>query len=101
MNRSVDLSQAPPEAIESQIATTRASLDYKLHELERRLSPKARLADLQARVRPQNYLGAAAVAAIGIGAGLAVAGWRRVKRAGGEVHGVMLDRPVLADVICE
>ena len=101
MNQLDDLSHAPPDAIESRIASTRASLDEKLHELERRLSPKARLADLQDRVRPENYLGAAAVAAIAVGAGLAVAGWRRVRRESNVAHGVTIAGPVLSDVICE
>lgn len=101
MTRLDDLAQAPPEAIESRIASTRASLDDKLHELERRLSPKARLAELQERVRPDNYVGIAAVAAVALGAGLAVAGWRRVRRQSNLEHGVVLEGPMLSDVVCE
>lgn len=101
MTQSVDLSQAPPEAIELRIASTRASLDDKLYELERRLSPKARLSDLQQRVRPEQYMGAAAAAAVALGACLAVAGWRRIRRQSNVEHGLTLKGPMLSDVVCE
>ena len=79
------------ELIREEIALARSELR----------SPKARLADLQDRVRPENYLGAAAVAAVAVGGGLAVAGWRRVRRESNLVHGVTLEGPMLSDVICE
>ena len=101
MTRMGDLSQAPPEAIESRIASTRSSLDAKLHELERRLSPRARLVELQERVRPQDYVGAAAAAAIAVGVGLAFAGWRRVRRESNLEHGLIVEGPVVSDVICK
>ena len=66
-----------PAEIEANITATRASLDRKLEHLETRLSPRAGLNEIKARIRPQDYLGLAAVAAIATGATMAVRGLRR------------------------
>lgn len=86
-----------PAEIEANIAATRASLDRKLHDLEARLSPRARFIELRARVRPQDYLGLAAVAAIATGAAMAVRGLRRTRRE----DPTLLDDVELATIVCE
>ena len=87
-----------PEQIEADIAATRASLDRKLQDIEARLSPRARLNELRARVHPENYLGLAAVAAIATGIALAMRGLRRTGR---EEAAVMVDDLGFAAVVCE
>jgi HAMP domain-containing protein len=50
----------------------------------------------------EKYIGAAAAAAVAIGAGLAFAAWRRARRDRDLIHGVvMYERPIPADVICD
>lgn len=73
-----------PAVIEREIAHTRASLQRKLDELQHRLSPRERVRAEANRVRaavrdvdPTPYTGAAALAAVGIGAAMAVRGLRR------------------------
>jgi hypothetical protein len=90
-------------AIEADIARTRASLNRRLQELEHRLSPSERLAEVKARLDPRHldprpYPEWMAVAFVAIGAGLALAGWRRSRRAA--LDEADLDEVVLFDV-CE
>jgi ElaB/YqjD/DUF883 family membrane-anchored ribosome-binding protein len=73
-----------PAVIEREIAHTRASLQRKLDELQHRLSPRERLRAETHRVKaavrnvdPAPYTGAAALAAVGLGAAMAVRGLRR------------------------
>jgi hypothetical protein len=73
-------------AIEADIARTRASLNRRLQELEHRLSPGERLAQVKAtldprRLDPRPYPEWMAAAFVAIGAGLALAGWRRSRKA--------------------
>jgi hypothetical protein len=68
--------------IEADIARTRASLNRKLQELEQRLSPTERLSQVKARLDPKRldprpYPEWIAVAAVVVGAAMAVTGWRR------------------------
>lgn len=72
------------DAIEADIARTRASLNRKLAELERRLSPSRRLAAARrtldpSRLDPRPYPEWIAVGAIAAGTLLALAGWRRYR----------------------
>jgi hypothetical protein len=82
MNERYDTS-APPEmvAIESDIYRTRASLDRKLNEIERRLAPahvKAELKHaLKRRMNPEPYLGWIATGLVAVGGWMAVRGARR------------------------
>ena len=74
-----------PEAIQVEIARTRASLNRKLAELERRLSPSRRLAQAKrslhpGRLDPRPYPEWIAVGAVVTGSLLALAGWRRSRR---------------------
>jgi hypothetical protein len=68
-------------AIESDIARTRASLDRKLGEIERRLAPahvKAELKQaLKRRLDPDPYLGWIATGLVAVGGWMAVRGARR------------------------
>jgi hypothetical protein len=73
-----------PAAIEREIAHRRASLQRKLDELQRRVNPRERVRAETERVKaavrnvdPVPYTGAAALAAVGIGAAMAVRGLRR------------------------
>ena len=66
-----------PEAIQAQIAHTRASLEAKIHELERRLSPREQVAWVKSQLTPEPYLGCIAATAVAAGVALAVRGWRR------------------------
>lgn len=73
-----------PAVIEREIAHTRASLQRKLDELQQRLNPRERVRAEAERVKaavrnvdPKPYTGAAALAAVGIGAAMAVRGLRR------------------------
>lgn len=69
------------DAIESDIARKRASLDRKLNEIERRLAPdhvKAELKDaLKRRLDPEPYLGWIATGLVAVGGWMAVRGARR------------------------
>jgi hypothetical protein len=73
-----------PAVIEREIAHTRASLQRKIDELQHRLNPRERVRAEANRVKavvrnvdPTPYTGAAALAAVGIGAAMAVRGLRR------------------------
>ena len=89
------------EAIEADIARTRASLNRRLIELERRLSPSHRLAEARRsldprrldlrRLDPRPYPEWIAAGSVAVGAVLALAGWRRSRRAS--------DEDVLADLV--
>jgi len=81
MNHRYDMSAPQIAAIESDIVRTRASLDRKLSEIERRLAPdhvKAELKHaLKRRVNPEPYLGWIATGLVAVGGFMAVRGARR------------------------
>ena len=87
-----------PEEIQVQIAQRRAALDAKIHELERRLSPREQMARVRSQLRPEPYLGWLAAAAVAAGAVLAYRGLRRTRRAGGVM---VLDDPATAEMMGE
>lgn len=73
-----------PAVIEREIDLRRASLHRTLEELQHRLNPRERVKAAVGRVDPrayvaaaENYAGAAALAAVGVGTALAVRGLRR------------------------
>lgn len=73
-----------PEEMQRDIRARRLALDEKVQEIERRLSPTARLhdlrSDLKTRVNSVDRDAAtawAAAAAVALGAWMAVAGWPR------------------------
>ena len=78
---------AVPETavIESDIVRTRASLDRKLNEIERRLAPdhvKAELKDaLRRRLNPEPYMGWIATGLVAVGSVMAIRGARRHREA--------------------
>jgi ElaB/YqjD/DUF883 family membrane-anchored ribosome-binding protein len=72
-----------PAQIEREIVRTRASLQRKLEELQHRLSPRERVKAVAQRVDPRPYAGVAALAAVGIGTGMAVKQWRRHRGSNG------------------
>jgi hypothetical protein len=81
MNYRYDTSAPQMAAIESDILRTRASLDRKLNEIERRLAPdhvKAELKQaLKRRLDPEPYLGWIATGLVAVGGWMAVRGARR------------------------
>lgn len=81
MNNRHDTSPPQMTAIESDIVRTRASLDRKLSEIERRLAPahvKAELKHaLKRRLDPEPYLGWIATGLVAVGGWMAVRGARR------------------------
>ena len=81
MNQSYDTSRPEMAAIERDIVRTRASLDRKLTEIERRLAPdhvKAELKQkLKRRANPEPYLGWIATGLLAIGGWMALRGARR------------------------
>jgi Protein of unknown function (DUF3618) len=81
MNQRYDTSRPEMAAIESDIVRTRASLDRKLTEIERRLTPdhvKAELKQaLKRRANPEPYLGWIATGLVAIGGWMALRGARR------------------------
>jgi hypothetical protein len=81
---SADLANQSPDQIESQIATTRASLDRKLGELERRLTPREQVASLkrEAQAHAPQLLAWGAIAAVAAGTAMAVSGWRKTRTNG-------------------
>lgn len=85
MIRGAELDRSP-EAIETQIAETRASLDRTLREIERRLSPSAHVQRLRERVGLDPYYALGALGAIAVGAWLALRGWRRVRTGSDALH---------------
>lgn len=78
-----ELMERSPEQIEREIAQTRASLDRKLLELERRFSPREQLQRLRRRLDPEALAAWAAVGAVATGAYLAFTGLRRHPRQDG------------------
>jgi hypothetical protein len=81
MNYRYETSEPEMAAIESDIVRKRASLDRKLHEIERRLAPdhvKAELKEaLKRRIDPEPYLGWIATGLVAVGGWMAVRGARR------------------------
>ncbi len=73
-----------PEQIESEIAATRASLDRKLTELDKRLDPRRRWHELRGNLRDRltspPVAAWSAVAAVAAGSWMAVSGLRRRRR---------------------
>lgn len=85
-----------PDEIENQIVLRRAALDAKIHELERRLSPREQIHRVREQLNPSSYLGVIAATAVAAGAALAYKGWRRCHHPNGSgQHG--LDDPVVAE----
>ena len=88
-----------PDALEEQIRDTRAALDSKLDELQRRLDPRVRVeelkSDLKARWDSGRYLGWVAAGAVATGAVMAAAGWRRARESNGTRN---LDDPACLDL---
>lgn len=71
--------------IEAEIARTRASLNRKIEELERRLSPSHKIAEVKQRLDlrqldPRPYPHWLAAGAVALGAVLAITGWRKYRR---------------------
>ena len=89
-----------PEEIQAHIAQRRAALDAKIHELERRLSPREQMARVRSTLRPEPYLGLMVAAAIAAGTALAYRGLRRSRRFRGEIATV-LDDCTAAEVLGE
>ena len=87
-----------PEEIQVQIAHRKAALDAKIHELERRLSPREQMARVRSQLRPEPYLGWLAAGAVAAGAALAYRGLRRPRRATGVV---VLDDPATPEMMGE
>ena len=94
------------EEIQIQIAQRRAALDAKIHELERRLSPREQMARMRStvssRMSPEPYLGLMAAGAVAAGAALAYRGLRRSRPAArnGEAA-ILADDCALAEVLGE
>ena len=77
MSPTTDTSEPNFEAIEGEIAETRASLDRKIEELERRLDPRQVGVRLRHALSPEPYLGWIAASAVAVGSVLAARGLRR------------------------
>jgi hypothetical protein len=99
---SAELAKQAPDVIESEIEMTRASLDRRISELERRLDPRRRVQSVRHELdaRAPQLLAWGALAAIATGTAMAVSGWRRVRA--GEDGSVFLcecvaDVPLEAD----
>ena len=100
-----------PDEIERDIARRRASLDAKIHELERRLSPREQMTRVRSQLNPEPYLGVIAATAVAAGAALAYTGWRRSHPANGNGHSLdvdvieecatVVDDPVAAEMLGE
>ena len=82
MNSHDTLAQEPAR-IEREIVQTRASLQRKLDEIQHRLSPREQVRASAERVKsavqsidPAPYAGVAALAAVGVGAAMALKGLR-------------------------
>jgi hypothetical protein len=90
-----------PEEIQMQIAHTRASLEAKIHELERRLSPREQMTRVKAQLNPEPYLGCLAATAVAAGAALAIRGWRRSHRSHGSECRPLVDDPAAAELMGE
>ena len=87
-----------PEEIQQQIARRRASLDAKIQELERRLSPREQMARVRAQLSPELYLGLIAATAVAAGAAMAYRGIRRSPRGNGFAA---MDDPATAEIMGE
>jgi hypothetical protein len=87
-----------PEEIQVHMAQRRAALDAKIHELERRLSPREQMARVRSQLNPEAYLGWLAVAAVAAGATLAYRGLRGARPA--DLCAV-LDDPATAEMMGE
>jgi predicted nucleic acid-binding protein len=87
-----------PEEIQLQIALRRASLDAKINELERRLSPREQMARVRSQLNPEPYLGWIAATAVATGAALAYRGLRRPRRSNGVA---VLDDPAAVEMMGE
>lgn len=86
-----------PVALQADIARTRASLDRKLHELEYRLNPKVKIAQIKSRLDPRPYSGWIAIAAVAAGAWMTIAGVRRYRFSNGRG----MDDPNVAEMMGE
>ncbi len=87
MNPNLDTSSSDLVALEMSIAETRAALERKIEELERRFTP-AHIKDRVTRtLDPEPYLGWIAASAIAIGSVLAARGLRRRRRMSEDVFG--------------
>lgn len=86
-----------PAVLQAEIARTRASLDRKLSELEYRLNPKVKFAQLKTRLDPRPYTGWIAAGAIAAGVWMMVAGLRRYRFA----RRPGMDDPSMADMMGE
>ena len=78
--------------------TSEAPVGIGLEETTGR-SLKARLAGIQHRMPPRNYLIAAA--AVAVGTGLAALRWRHIRREANLEHGLMFHGSMLAEVACD
>jgi hypothetical protein len=87
-----------PEAIQADILRRRAALDLKIHEIERRLSPREQMARVRSHLRPEPYLGVLAAAAVATGAALAYRGLRRTWHSNGTP---VMDDPATAEMMGE
>ena len=94
-----------PDEIERDIARRRALLDAKIHELERRLSPREQMTRMRSQLNPEPYLGVIAATAVAAGAALAYTGWRRSHHANGNgldvEECVAMDEPVAREMLGE
>jgi hypothetical protein len=66
---------------EAEIAETRASLERKIEELERRLSPEHIKAQVRGKLNPEPYYGLIAASAVAVGGAMVARGLRRRRRA--------------------
>jgi Protein of unknown function (DUF3618) len=77
MMPNADTSTPNLAALEGNIAATRASLDRKIDELERRFDPRRIKMRVRAKLNPEPYLGWIAASAVAVGGVLAARGLRR------------------------
>ena len=87
-----------PEEIQEHILLRRAALDAKIHELERRLSPREQVARMRSQLSPEPYLGVLAATAVATGAALAYRGLRRSRGSNGAA---VMDDPATAEMMGE
>ena len=76
MTLNVDTSARDLAALEANIADTRSSLDRKIQELERRLSPRRIKERVRGTLNPEPYLPWIALSAVAVGTVLAARGLR-------------------------
>jgi hypothetical protein len=77
MSPHADLSDVELSSIEGDIADTRAALDRKIDEIERRLDPRQITMRVREKLDPNPYLGWIAASAVAVGSLLAARGLRR------------------------